>query len=234
MFNKNVIDVLTQISGITNSVILKYPLTVASSESKDVKIMFDISKLDAEEFPEIGLKDNLSEFLSVFKLFPESREVSVQGKNIQIKSENISSSYIADVVALMDAYNESTEQFTKTMEVPSVATFEMSVNDIKNLKSASGVFKDLSEIIFTSKDDDVNIRLAATNKFNAKSNTYSITKNAKTTKEFEIKIPVDNFKMLPQSDYTVNVKYNSAKNSYRIVLSNDNLEDFVIIMSVKV
>ncbi len=59
MFNKNVTDVLTQLNGITNSVILKYPQTVAVSESQDMLVLVDISALDSEGFPEIGLKDNL-------------------------------------------------------------------------------------------------------------------------------------------------------------------------------
>jgi hypothetical protein len=234
MFNKKVVDVLTQVNAITNSVILKYPQTVAASESKDMKIMFDISKLDQDEFPEIGLNNSLSEFLSVFKLFPEERNVVIDGKKIDISCDNISSSYISDVVALMDAYNEKPDQFIKTEEVPSVATFELSVNDIKNIKSAAGVFKDLEEVIFTSQDDDMKISLASTNKFNAKSNTFSINKNAQTTKEFVVKIPVDNFKMIPQSDYIIDVKHNSARNSYRILMRNKNFEDFKILMSVKV
>ena len=90
--------------------------------------------------------------------------------------------------------------------------------EIKNLHaSATGVFKDLSEVLFTSQDGDIIVSLGATNKFNAKSNKFSVTKNANTTKEFEIKIPVDNFKMLPASEYTVAVKYNSSKKSYTLL-----------------
>jgi len=234
MFNKNVTDVLTQLNGITNSVILKYPQTVAVSESQDMLVLVDISALDSEGFPEIGLKDNLNDFLSLFKLFPEDRNVTIEGNNINITSGSISSSYIVDNVALMDAYNKSPEQFSKTAEVPSVASFDLSIDDIKNLKSATGVFKDLSEVIFTSQDGDMKLSLGATNKFNAKSNTYSVTKTANTTKEFQIKIPVDNFKMLPVSDYTVEVKYNSARDSYRLLLVNKSLEGFKVLLTVKV
>jgi|GEM_PF-2345512 hypothetical protein len=234
MFNKNVTDVLTQLNGITNSVILKYPQTIAVSESQDVLVLVDISALDSERFPEIGLKDNLNDFLSLFKLFPEDRKVTIDGNNINITSGSISSTYIVDNVALMDAYNKSHEQFSKTEEAPSVANFDLSVDDIKNLKSATGIFKDLSEVIFTSQDGDMKLSLGATNKFNAKSNTYSVTKTANTTKEFQIKIPVDNFKMLPVSDYRVEVKYNSTRDSYRILLVNKSLEGFKLLLSVKV
>ena len=146
----------------------------------------------------------------------------------------MSSSYIMDNIALMDAYNKQPDQFDKTEAVPSVATFDIGLDDIKSLKSATGVFKDLSEVIFKSQDGDMKIMLGATNKFNAKSNTFSVTKSANTTKEFEIKIPVDNFKMLPASEYTVDVKYNSSRDSYRILMTNKSLEGFKVLMSVKV
>lgn len=234
MFNKNVTDVLAQVNGVTNSVILKYPKTVAVSESQDMMLLVDISALDDTPFPEIGLKDSLSDFLNLFKLFPEDRTVEVDNNTIDVSAGGMSSSYIMDNIALMDAYNKSPEQFDKTEQVPSVATFDLTVDDIKNLKSATGVFKDLSEVIFVSQDGDMKVSLGATNKFNAKSNTFSVNKTANTSKEFEIKIPVDNFKMLPVSDYTVEVKYNSQRDSYRIMMVNKSLEGFKVLMSVKV
>ena len=234
MFNKNVLEVLQQVNGVTNSVILKYPQTVAVSESQDLMMLVDISKLDDSAFPEIGLKDSLSDFLALFKLFPEDRSVEIEGNTINVASGTMSSSYIMDNIALMDAYNKQPDQFDKTEAVPSVATFDIGLDDIKNLKSATGVFKDLSEVIFTSQDGDMKISLGATNKFNAKSNTFSVTKSANTSKEFEVKIPVDNFKMLPASEYTVDVKYNSSRDSYRILMTNKSLEGFKVLMSVKV
>ena len=234
MFNKNVTDVLSQVNAVTNSVILKYPQTVAVSESQDMMLLVDISALDGDSFPEIGLKDSLSDFLNLFKLFPEDRTVSVEGNTIDVSAGTMTSSYIMDNIALMDAYNKPPEQFAKTEEVPSVASFDLNVDDIKNLKAATGVFKDLSEVLFVSQDGDMKVSLGATNKFNAKSNTFSVTKGAQTSKEFEIKIPVDNFKMLPVSDYTVEVKYNSARDSYRILMLNKSLEGFKVLMSVKV
>lgn len=234
MFNKDVINVLSQINAVTNSVILKYPQTVAVSESQDMMLLFDVSTLDSDSFEPVGLKDSLSDFLGLFKLFPEDRTVSIEGNTVNVSCAGTSSTYIMDNIALMDAYDKSADQFEKTEQVPSVATFDLSTGDIKNIKSATGVFKDLSEVLFTSKDGDVQVSLGATNKFNAKSNTFSVTRQANTTKEFEIKIPVENFKMLPVSDYLVEVKYNSARDSYRILLKNKSLDGFKVIMSVKV
>jgi hypothetical protein len=234
MFNKAVTDVLTQINGVTNSVILKYPETVAVSESQDMMLLVDMSALDSDQFPDIGLKDSLSDFLNLFKLFGDDRVVDISENTINVSSGNTSSSYIMDNIMLMDAYNKDPSQFTKTEEVPSVATFDLSIEDIKSIKSATGVFKDLSEVLFTSQDGDMTVSLGATNKFNAKSNKFSVNKACDSSKEFEIKIPVDNFKMLPVSNWEVSVKYNSTRDSYRIIMNNLSLDGLKVLMSVKV
>jgi len=233
MFNNKMTDVLTQINGITNSVILQYPQTIALSESMDMMALVDFSSLDSDEFPDLGMKDSLGEFLSLIKLFPKDRDISIDNNVISVAHGRNSSSFITDNIVLMDAYKKDPAQFTRTEQAPSVASFEINVEDIKNIKSASGVFKYLTEVIFESKDGEMNISLGATNKFNAKTNTYSVIKEADTNKEFNITIPVNNFKMLPVSNYQVDVKYNSDKDDYRILLTNSSLEGFKILMSVK-
>ena len=74
--------------------------------------------------------------------------------------------------------------------------------------------------------------LGATNKFNARDNSYKIRKDAQSTKEFEIKIPVENFKKIPESEYSFEVKYNEARDAYRILMKNKSLSGLKIIMSV--
>ena len=234
MLNKDTISVLKEINGMTNSIILKYPHTVAVSDSQDMMVLFDVSTVDTDSFESIGFKNSLSNFLSLLSLFDEERDISLNGNTIEVESGSMSSSFITDNIALMDAYDRDSAQFDRTAEVPSVATFDLDVSDIKNIKSSSGVFKDLSEVIFESVDGDMKISLGATNKFNAKSNTFSITKPAQTSKQFQIKIPVENFKTLPLSEYNVQVKYNSSRDSYRILMNSNSLQGFKIILTVKV
>lgn len=234
MLNKNVIDVLTQVNAITNSILLTYPQTVAVSEAGDMQVLVDISKLDTDEFSEIGLRDSLSDLLSLFKLFGDERTVEISNNTINVNDGDTSSSYITDNIVLMDAYRKNPEQFDKTEAAPSVAEFTLTSDDIKKIKQASSVFKDLSDVVITSKDGDINIALGATNKFNAKDHTYSVTKTANTTKEFKITIPVDNFKSIPGSNYDIQIKYNESRNSYRILMLNKSFEGFKVLLSSKV
>ncbi len=230
--NKDLTNVLQQLNTITNTVILKYPITVAASEAKDMYVHLDISQLDDNSFPDIGLNNNLNNYLNLFKLFDDTRAVTFKGDTVEISSGEITSSYITDNVALMEGYDISPEQFQKTEEVPTVCSIDLTVDDIKKLKSATGVFKDLSEIIIKCQDSEVSMSLGATNKFNARDNSYKIRKNTSATKEFEIKIPVENFKKLPESEYTFEVKYNEARDAYRILMKNKALSGLKLIMSV--
>lgn len=230
--NKQLISTLTQLNSITNTLILKHPITVAASEAKDIYVYLDVSGIDSNSFPNVGLNNNLNSYLSLFKLFNEERTVSYEGDTIKISSGDISSSYISDNVALMEAYDISPDQFQKTEEVPTVCSIDLGVDDIKNLKSATSVFKDLSEIIIKCQDSEVSISLGATNKFNARDNSYKIKKNVSSTKEFEIKIPVENFKKIPESEYSFEVKYNESRDAYRILMKNKSLSGLKLIMSV--
>ena len=230
--NKELTNTLSQLNSITNTVILKYPITVAASEAKDIYVHLDVSQLDFNTFPDIGLNNNLNNYLNLFKLFDDNRTVTYSKDTIEISSGEITSSYITDNVALMEAYDISPDQFQKTEEVPTVCGIDLTVDDIKKLKAATGVFKDLSEIIIKCRDSEVSMSLGATNKFNARDNSYKIKKNVSSTKDFEIKIPVENFKKLPESEYTFEVKYNESRDAYRILMKNKALSGLKIIMSV--
>lgn len=233
IFSNNILEMLSKVNSVTNSAILRYPKTVVVSESNDIMIGMDLSKLGSDEFPEIGLNGCLGEFISVFKLFKEDRQVDVQGNTINISDDNIKSSYITSSIQLMEQFDKSPEQIEKTKSIPGVATFDITSDDMKKIKDASGVFKDLSELLITSRDGGVNLSLASTNKFNARSNTFSIAKDAQTSKEFEIKLPIENIKMIPATDYECTVVYNSAKDAYRILLISKQIEGFEMLLSVK-
>ena len=235
MFNNNLVSSLSQLNNITNSVILRYPKTVAISESLDIMVCLDVSAIDPDQFEEIALNNSFSEFLNVFKLFPNDRTVTVSDNVLHVSGDGSNAVFITDDINLLEAFDKSPQQFERTQQVPSVATFEMTDEDMKKIKQASSVFKNLSEVLIASKDGDVSVSLTATNKFNARDNSFSLSKTGvNASKEFAIKLPVENFGKLPVSNYTVDIKYNEAKDSYRILMTNKTFEGLQILLSVKV
>jgi len=236
MLNKSTIEVLGQIANISatstsNPCVITYPVTIVSSAANDILVHFDIRATEIGEFEALPIY-NLSEFLSTFKLFSEDRTVKRIDNLINISDGSSSVNYILNSEKAC-GYVDRTAVFETTENVPTVCNFILSKDNIKNLRQASGIFKDLDEYLFETSDSGVSVKLVSTNKFNAKSNTYNINILGKTDKQFSIKLPVANLNAIPVSDYSVEVKYNSAKDVYRLILKSTDLENFKILMNLK-
>ena len=231
MLNKNVVNILGQVQKITNSVVLRYPVTIANAPAGDVLVSLNVKGLDSDEFEDIGIY-NLGEFLDTFKLFDE-REVEINDDIITVSHDNMSLQYISNNINLLQEFDKPVSIFEKTEEVPTVSEFVLEVDDIKKIKQASGIFKDLTEVALKSQDSDMNIYLSGSNKFNAKSNSFKLIKESNSNKEFEVRIPIDNFSKLPLSNYNVIVKYNQSRDAYRVLFYSTEIEDFKVLMAVK-
>jgi len=230
MLNKNLTDVLGALNSVTNSVILNYPTTILNNSAGDVVVKLNVESLDPDTFDEMGIYD-LSEFLSAFRLFDE-REVQRNGNALTITGGNSSLNYLCTNVNVLENFNKSPKLFESTENVPSVATFNLEEADMKMIKDAGKVFKDLSDVVITSQDGGLILSLSSSNNFNATSNSFSIRKTGNTTKEFSIKIPAENFNALPNSNYQFEVKYNEARDAYRIILKSTDV-DITILMAIK-
>jgi len=230
------LPIFKEIQKLTNTVILRYPETVAISESGDVLLYVNFKGIGESEFEAIPLMDSLSSFTSVLELFGKDRVMDMDGSKITLSDGgSLKSTFITDNIVLMDDFDRSPKAFESTSGVPSVAEFELPIDDIKTLRKGTGVFKELTDLIVSCKDGDVSLSLGAVSSFNAGSNTFSKLYAGKGTKDFSIAIPVTNFGLIPLSDYNFMVKYNSAQNAYRIYLECSTLDsDLKIIMSIKI
>jgi hypothetical protein len=170
--------------------------------------------------------------LAIFKLFSDDRTVKRIDNLINVSDGSSSVNYIVSTEKQC-GYVDKTAAFSTTEEVPTVCEFVLSKDNLKNLRQASGIFKDLDEYLFETTDSGLKISLASTNSFNAKSNTYNINAIAKSSKEFKIKLPVGNLNMIPIGDYKIEVKHNSARDAYRLLLKSTDLENFKILLSLK-
>lgn len=231
MLNKNVINVLQTLTNVTTSGILKYPTTILNNPAGDVVIKLDMASLDSDEFNDLGIF-NLPEFINTFNLFNEY-DCSISDGIINISDKSSSVQYLTTSVNVLANFNKKENIFDQTYTVDTVASFEVNKNTIKQLKSASGVFKDLADILVTSQDGSIILSLASTNNFNARSNSFS-SKNAEanTTKEFSIKIPAENFNSLPVSDYAFEVKYNAERDAYRLLAKSTEV-NMEILLAIK-
>lgn len=232
MLNTNVTNVLQQINGITDTVILKYPTTIINSGPGDVIAKLDMKELDEDEFKDIGLF-SLGEFLNVLKLFPEEdRSIEFKDNTIHVNAGKMISKYPSTQISLLSDYDKGEKVFTVTEAVPTVCSFTLTSEDMKKIKSASSVFKELTDIVIESIDGVTIVSLGAGTSFNTKSSSFSVEMESETTKEFKLHINAQNFNNLPNSDYEVMVKYNSAKNAYRVLLNSTDI-NMSILLAVK-
>ena len=235
MFNANLRSVLSQVNNITNSVILRYPETIAVSEDRSMMVRFNVSELDSDEFPEIPLNDTLGDFLRLFKLFGDERDISFSGNVVNVSDKEHSVKYITYNKDLMTPFDVDGKQFEVTKGVPTVAEFTLSTEDIKALKDAASIFKNLESVIIESKDGKLTLSLGNTNSFNAQSNTYTISKEyTELTKDFKVSLSMDKFSRLPMSSYTMQLKYNSDRDKYRLYAVNNSLTDMKLLVSCAV
>lgn len=232
MLNKNVINMLQSLNGITNSGILKYPTTILNNSAGDVVVKVNLESLDPESFDNIGIY-NLSEFISIFKLFGSDYTCNISDGIINVTSGNNSVQYLTTNLAVLENHDKDEKIFSSTESVPTICSVKLTIEDLKTIKSASSVFKELTDIVFISKDNDLTIKLGSTNNFNANSNSFSVKKpNVDGTKEFTVKIPADNFNALPLGEYTLEFKYNEQRDAYRVIIKSTEV-DITVLMAVK-
>lgn len=227
MFNQKFVDFLKTFNKISNGVVLEYPVTSGKTDCSDIGFKFDISKFDDTQFEgKIGFID-LSSFLNVFNLV-EDPEVSMKDGVIVAKDNNSKVTYLTTTPSLMEDFEYPATQFDRMHAIPSVAEFTLSASDIRRIKQAGSSFKDLNAINFKG-DDTVTISLTSTGKFNQSSNCFTINKDVETNKNFDLFVKLETFSKLPVLDYTVKVKYNEAKDAFRILFetSIDGFEMFV-------
>lgn len=233
MFNNNVISVLNSINKITDTLIIKYPVTYATSESQDILFEIDISQLDSDEFPNVYLFKSLPQFVGLMRLFGDNRKVNFSENIITISSEDNSqkSSLVMHNPALFQEVQET--QIEKTKEFPSVAEFDLTTDDFKNMTSALGILKDLDEITIKTVESGVEFILGSGNRYEASSDNYSILKECDTSKEFEVKFDAEKLSLIPPSDYTMQIKYNSTREAYRVLLINKKIP-LTILLALRV
>ena len=233
MFNKQVIDTLKSVNSITESLVLKYPNTYAVSAERNIMVKIPVSKLDTDEFSDIGFNHSLTDFLSLVGLF-EDATISQENDVIYFKSQDTNASFITDDISLLEQYNVDETQIERTKQCDTVAKFTLTPSDMEKFRKASSVLKNLPDLAFESKDGKLTMFLTNTAIINSKSNTYSLVKTAETNKEFAVSLLMTDFVKLPSTEYDVEIKYNSnaKRNNYRMLLKSKTLEDFEIVTSI--
>lgn len=226
MFSKDFLNVLSSLNSFTDKGVLKYPITTLNSPAQDVYININVDKLGCQEFQELGIYE-LSKTLKMFGLF-ENPEVKRVDNTIQLQTTTDSSVITLCDLELLNEHNQTSQVIETLEKFPTIAEFELNTEALKTLKSAAGILSELNALKITGKDSNTTLELCFHNRFNSTSNSYKKEFLGTSSKDFELKIGIENFSKLPVIDYKVKVKYNEAKDAYRVIFET---EFFTILIS---
>lgn len=232
MLHERTCALLNSLSGISNTCILRYPATIVNDESKSIIARADISDCE-EPFEPIGLNSKISNLVSIISMFRDP-DISRVDNILCIKDQNdaVETQFVTDSVDILSNTEFKNETFDRIVNSLTVASFDLTKDDITKLKKAYSVYNDLSDVII-SGDDDIKLSLGSLSKFNKSNNSFTITKNICPNKVFKCAVAFDSLQRIPAVDYNINVKFSERTNAYALVLTNENLH-VQIILSVLV
>lgn len=224
---------LSSLSGISDTCVLRYPSTIINDDCKSIIARLDLSELESE-FEPIGLNGKISNLTSIISMFTEP-EISRTDNILCIKDadKKIETQFVTDAVSLLANTEFKPEVFDRIVNSLTVAEFTLAKEDISRLKKAHGVYNDLDDVILESTEDGVKLSLGALAKYSRSENKFSITKEAECQKEFNCAVSFDLLQRIPQVDYSVQIKFSERTNTYALVLTNTDLK-VQIILSVLV
>ena len=232
MLNRQTLDFLKIIGKFTDVAILRYPVTCGISEDKDIVYSVDISKFDTDGFDTALGIHKLNSFLNMFNMFDNDYVLEVDNKSITVEDPNTSVRYLLAVPEAISSYDAQESQFDLTANIPSVLEFDLTVDIIKKLKAGASSFSELNTVLFEGGDNP-NISLAQTeSREGMSSNIIKIHIHEEAKKNFKTGISIITLGRLPLGNYRASVKYNEAKDKYRIYLESKDIEGFRIILPV--
>jgi len=234
VLTKNTREVLSLLSEVNKIGVIQYPITSIKSESGSVVAFFNTKELGEDEFNSFGIF-NMNELLQVINLSEEPL-VELNDNIIDITSKDSKTRYITTDLGILGDYTKITPVvLEKTKAVDTVLEFELTSDLFTKVKKASDVFKNLEDLIITSKseDDSIYLEVGDANTRIKNSNSYKLAINGSSTKDVNININVKNLKIIPNGDYIVQVKYNKSKDAYRILMTSKDIDSLEFILAVQ-
>jgi len=217
MLNKKTQQVLKSLLGVNNSMIVSKDMTVVD-EFKTLLGKVNLGLLE-DDIKEFGLYD-AGGFLNAVSLLDDPT-IELEENLLKIKDQNTSIEYvITDLSALEDCVVDP-EIIETTQNASSVLDFELTQEVLDKIKKASSVFKTSDALYIISSGGKTTLKVATKESFVSSRNSFSISIDASSEKDFELPIPLENIMKIPSVGYTVSLKYNQDRDAYRVVLSNE-------------
>ena len=248
MFSPNTLKILDSITNINNSIVLEYPITSFKNQNGDIMCNIDFTHLESEEWTKFGIFD-LSSFLNAISIL-DKPEIHNENGIITATDSNSEIRYLSSDPETLSFTVGNARVVDSTMNADSVAELKIDTKIFQKIRKGATVFKNLKDLIITNEEigkggkgelkfitgnyNSGEFGIGAYNSytinFEQGSNENSLN-GARVNRDFTIAIPIENFLALPPMEYTMAVKYNSERDSYRVTFFN---EIFKFVLAIKI
>ena len=218
MLTKQTQQILKSLVSINNSFIVTYPEMTITDEFKSLIGIVNISYFESE-FKEFGIFDGTS-FLSSLDLL-EDPSITFEDNLIKAKDKNTSMNFLTSFPSTLEDCVVNKVLIEKTVAVDSLLEFEFNEEILSKIKKASSVFKIFNTLFVENVNGVLSLRIGSKDTFNKSENAYSINIGTNSEKDFSLSVPLENILKLPNTGYTLKVKYNQERDVYRIVMDNE-------------
>lgn len=228
MLNKDTREILSQLSQINQSQIITFPVSTIIL-GKAIQAFLDLSKLGEEEFDEIGVFD-INQLNSVISVIDDP-VISNENGTLTIKNDAQSIKYGTTTIDIIESECRGNPDLLGriTGNNEKVAEFEVDAKELDRLKKMSGLLKELSDLVISSKDGVINLSVTSKEK---SSNNYSVNVEGSATEDINMIVIMDAVKKLPNSGFKVGV-YKSSKGSLVAVFTSTGVQGLDIVLSAK-
>jgi len=228
MLTQNTLTLLKSLIPLNNSMVIS-PKMTGADEFKNVTYLANLDLLE-ENIPVFGIFA-MDQFTQAMELLDEPNiTYNPKTKRIKAQDNNTDIEYITSDPASLDYAQVDPDVINSTLKADSVLTTEVTKDILQKIKKAYSVFKNFDTLNIIADDDGAKISISNLNTFSKNNNAWSMKIDGEKTGKFNVALPLESIMKIPQADYTLIVKYNSAKDVYRVVLTNDLI---TFVMSLK-
>ncbi len=231
MLSKDTRSIMKSMLGINNSMIIETPAIYGKDEFNSIFYRMNTSQLETSDIDEFGIFDCTS-FLSALDLL-ESPEIKREGNLIVAKDENSVMKFVTSDVSSLEDIQINPKVIESTLAVDSVLEFTFGVQALTKIKKASATFKTFDTVFIIKDKDGLQLKLGTKDSFTKSNNSFGMKfeTDIDNSSDFEIALPMESLLKIPSMEYSFKIKYNEAKDSYRVVLDNSILTFVMSLMT---
>jgi len=188
---------IKMMSNISDSAIIRWPVTNFNPTDKSVIAFIDLEKLGEPSFEQFGIY-RISEFLQLLDYYDDA-SVSLDNNVITIKSDSTVQRYITTNENNLSSFSVSPAILDKISEAPLACSIHVSKEEMDRIKKISNLLS-LHELGIKS--------------VNQAQNDNKTIMEGTSNEDFAIAMKIESIQKLPNCDYNVEIHRNASSGNF--------------------